>query len=68
MCQVLLYRIINVLSESNDKCVISLKVNENALFYWTMQYSQFVKIIKPQSVIDRVVAAAKGIVLKYEEE
>lgn len=58
----------NVLSESNDKCVISLKVNENALFYWTMQYSQFVKIIKPQSVADRVVSVARDIILKYGEE
>lgn len=56
-----------VVDEYDNKCVISLTVNENALFYWTMQYGQFVKVLSPQSVAKWVKSAAMDIVKKYEE-
>ena len=57
-----------VISETESKCVISLTVDENALFYWAMQYGQFVKVIRPQAVADRILNTVKNIAMKYEEE
>lgn len=57
-----------VISETESKCVISLTVDENALFYWAMQYGQFVKVLKPKNVADWVLNAARDMVMRYEEE
>lgn len=43
-----------------------IKCNENALFYWYMQYSESITIITPQSLIDRVKAEAERIIKKYD--
>ena len=57
-----------VISETESKCVISLTVDENALFYWAMQYGQFVKVLKPENVADWVLDTARDMVKRYEEE
>lgn len=49
----------------DDKLYADIKSNESALFYWYMQYSETMTIIKPQSLIDRVKAEAERIVNKY---
>ncbi|MGN1133123.1 MAG: helix-turn-helix transcriptional regulator [Oscillospiraceae bacterium] len=58
----------NIRSKTEDKCIITLEVNENALFYWAMQYGQFVKVIRPQAVADRILNTVKNITRKYGEE
>lgn len=45
---------------------VDIKCNENALFYWYMQYSESMTIISPQSLIERVKAEAERILKKYE--
>ena len=40
--------------------------NENALFYWCMQYSETIKVTSPQSLIDRLKNEAERILKKYE--
>ena len=50
----------------NDKLYVDIKSNESALFYWYMQYSETMTIIKPQSLIYRVKAEAERISKKYE--
>ena len=40
--------------------------NENALFYWCMQYSEMVKVTSPQSLIDRIKKEAERIIKRYE--
>lgn len=56
----------NVITQSGSKCTISLTVNENALFYWAMQYGEFVKVLAPQSVVNRIRSAVKDMASKYE--
>lgn len=53
--------------KKDDKLYADIKCNENALFYWYMQYSESFTIISPQSLIDRVKNEAKRIVEKYGE-
>lgn len=48
-----------------DGLYVDIKCNENALFYWYMQYSETFTIISPQSLIDRVKLEAERIVKKY---
>ena len=50
----------------DDKLYANIKSNESALFYWYMQYSETMTIIKPQSLIERVKAEAKKVIGKYE--
>lgn len=56
----------SMIYRKNDKLYADIKSNESALFYWYMQYSETMTIIKPQSLIDRVKAEAERISKKYE--
>ena len=55
----------SMIYRKDDKLYADIKSNESALFYWYMQYSETMTIIKPQSLIDRVKAEAERIVNKY---
>lgn len=44
------------LYQENGKIRVNLKCNENALFYWVMQYGEHVKVLSPDSLIDKVKA------------
>ncbi len=50
----------------NGNQYATITCNENALFYWYMQYSESITIISPQSLIKRVKAEAERIIKKYE--
>ena len=41
--------------------------NESALFYWCMQYSETIKVISPESLINRIKAEAERILKTYEK-
>lgn len=58
----------DVISDNGEKCVISLTVNENALFYWAMQYGEYVEVMTPKRVRERINEAVRGMSEKYEEE
>lgn len=52
--------------KKGDELYVTIKCNENALFYWYMQYSETFTIISPKSLIKSVKEEAKRIVNKYE--
>lgn len=52
--------------KKDDKLYADIKCNESALMYWYMQWSETLRIISPQSLIDRVKYEAERIVNKYE--
>lgn len=58
----------DVISDDGERCVISLTVNENALFYWAMQYGRFVKVLSPQRVADRILETVRRMAERYGEE
>ena len=49
----------------DNKLYADIKANESALLYWYMQYSETMKVISPQSLIDRVKTEAERIIKKY---
>lgn len=53
--------------KKGDELYVTIKCNENALFYWYMQYSETFTIISPKSLIKSVKEEAKRIVNKYEK-
>ena len=52
--------------KQDDKIYADISMNENALFYWYMQYSNDFKIIAPKSLVKRVKEEAANIVSKYK--
>ena len=54
------------LKVKDNKIHTFIKCNENALFYWVMQYSNCIKVISPSSFVDRVKKALKQAISKYE--
>ena len=53
--------------KEDGKLYADIKCNESALMYWYMQWSETLKIISPQHLVDRVKYEAERIIDKYEE-
>lgn len=53
------------ISEKDGKLIASIRCNENALFYWCMQYSETIKVLSPASLVNRIKNEAKSILEKY---
>lgn len=54
--------------KKEGKILADIKSNESALFYWYMQYSETMRIVSPQSLIERVKQEAERIIEKYEQD
>mgnify|MGYP003289585497 CR=1 FL=1 len=54
------------IKKENNKLIARIKCNENALFYWAIQYSQSVKVIYPDYLVDRIKKALDEIVKDYK--
>jgi predicted DNA-binding transcriptional regulator YafY len=46
----------------------SVRVNEEAMFYWCLQYGQYVELLEPAGLRERVRAAVAGMAEKYERK
>ena len=45
---------------------VVVKVNENAMFFWALQYGLYVEVLEPKSLRDRVSSAVTEMAKKYE--
>lgn len=50
----------------NDNLFVDLKVNEDALIYWALQYGESVEIIAPQESREKMKNVLRGVLKKYE--
>ena len=50
-----------------DKIVASIKCDENALYYWIMQYSDCVKALSPSSLVERIKEGLNRAIEKYKD-
>lgn len=55
-----------IISENEEEIVIRVNCNEQALFYWAMQYGTCAEIVEPESLRDQVRNAAMEMIEKYE--
>lgn len=53
------------ISKVGDKLHAFIKCDEQALFYWVMQYNEHIVLLSPESLKDRVKQAAKDILATY---
>ena len=56
---------IAVTPESDDWCTVHLHANENAMFYWSLQYGMFVEILEPDELRTREIEALTKIQNMY---
>ncbi len=57
-----------VTDQSEDYIIVRIKVNENAMYYWALQYGDKVQILAPEALRQRIISGLKYILEWYEEE
>ncbi|MBQ7243979.1 MAG: WYL domain-containing protein [Bacilli bacterium] len=50
----------------NDELYAKVRCDENALFYWAMQYGDHVTVIEPASLVKKIYESAKKLAEKHE--
>lgn len=60
-------RDVEITEVDGETVQVDVKVNENAMFYWLMQYGEHVEVKKPQRLRERVGQAALAMANKYAE-
>ena len=50
----------------DDKILARVRCNETALYYWTLQYADVVKVISPISFVDKIKEGLKEALKRYE--
>lgn len=49
----------------NEEITITIRSNENALFYWLLQYGMYVEVLRPQSLREKMKEAVFDLQKKY---
>ena len=52
-------------NDADDTVDVQVNVNEEAFFYWALQYGQYIEVLEPQGVRERIKNVAKAICEKY---
>ena len=52
---------------TDDDILVTVKVNENAIFYWLLQYGQHVEVLEPKELRNRVAETVSDINKKYNK-
>lgn len=60
-------RDIRFFDETQNEVSVSVYVNLDAMKYWIMQYSNYVRVLSPQSLVDTIKADLKEIYNKYDK-
>ena len=50
-----------------DDIIVNLKCNPDAFFYWAMQYAQYIEVLEPESMRERIKKASMEIYRKYKD-
>ena len=55
-----------VREENEEEAIIAVKCSETALCFWALQYADFVEVLEPENVRERIKESVKGLVGKYQ--
>ena len=58
----------NYFHETESALDVTVKVNQEAMFYWALQYAPFVEVLEPAALRQRVGRALREAAEKYETE
>jgi len=50
-----------------EEVTASVRVSEDAMFYWALQYGENIEVLEPDKLRERIKAAVKSISKKYEK-
>jgi predicted DNA-binding transcriptional regulator YafY len=57
-----------ILRENDEEMIISVGCNEDAMFYWALQYGPSVEVLEPEGLRVRIRDAVAGMAEKYSED
>lgn len=57
-----------VVERAEDYIIVRIKVNENAVYYWALQYGDKAQVLAPEALRQRIIVGLKGILEWYGEE
>jgi predicted DNA-binding transcriptional regulator YafY len=52
-------------NETKGACEVSVRVNEQAMFFWAMQYGSYVEVLEPAGLRNQIRVAAEKMAEKY---
>lgn len=56
------------IQKHEDKILITLKTSPEAMEYWAMQYANYIEVITPKKLRNKIKDNLKNALKKYEEE
>jgi predicted DNA-binding transcriptional regulator YafY len=56
-----------LIREDDEYIIATVSVNEQAMFYWAMQYGENIEVLTPERLRGKIADAAKGMVEKYKK-
>jgi predicted DNA-binding transcriptional regulator YafY len=58
---------VKILEESDEKLVVRVNCNEDAMRYWAMQYGTRVVVLEPESLRNQIIADIKDMMKRYRD-
>ena len=55
----------DILQRDDDRFLISVRVNLQAMKYWAMQFGEYVEVVEPQSLREKICSTAENIRLAH---
>lgn len=52
--------------EDNNKLYANIKSNDNAFFFWALQYQEHIKVLSPDSMVNKIVKTLEESIKKYK--
>lgn len=56
------------LINEDDRLIVKIKTDEEAFFFWAMQYSSLIEVISPESMRKKLYDAGNELINKYKEK
>lgn len=57
---------VDIKSENDEECIVTVNVNKNAFFCWAMQYGMHIEVLEPLDMREQVINSVKEIINKYK--
>ena len=51
--------------EDNNKIFANIKSNDNAFFFWALQYQEHIKVLSPEKMVTKIVNTLEDSIKKY---
>jgi predicted DNA-binding transcriptional regulator YafY len=59
---------VSITPENEDTCIVRLKANERAMFYWALQFGNYVEILEPEGLRNEIKRSIMEMKNSYNSE